>query len=188
MRPRELPYNVSTSSICGWANDMRIRRIEIENFKKLVGPVVIDNIGEGITVIAGDNEEGKSTILQALRSVLFDRHNLTGDAAEAMQPFGHRVRPEIALEFEIDGKTYRLAKGFCQRPSAELKTPTGIPRGVAGGGREASKSFCGSIRRGKVKASLTTIMVFADYSGSNRAGIQTNLPQRRQSRRTYGRT
>jgi DNA repair exonuclease SbcCD ATPase subunit len=110
---------------------MQIRKIEIRNYKKLIGPVVVDKIGDGITVIAGDNEEGKSTLLQALRTVLFDRHNLTGDAAEAMQPFGHRVRPEIGLEFEIDGATYRLKKGYCQKPSAELVTPTGVLAGLA---------------------------------------------------------
>ena len=104
---------------------MQIRKIEIQNYKKLIGPVVIDKIGEGITVIAGDNEEGKSTLLQALRTVLFDRHNLTGDAADAMQPFGHRVRPEIALEFEINGVSYSLRKGYCLKPTAELVTPTG---------------------------------------------------------------
>lgn len=110
---------------------MRIRRIEIKNFKKLVDPVVIEGLGDGTTVIAGDNEEGKSTVLQALRSVLFDRHNLTGEAAEAMQPFGHRVRPEIALDFEIGGALFRLSKGFCQRPSAELRMSSGTLSGQA---------------------------------------------------------
>ena len=119
------------SSIFGWLNDMRIRRIEIQNFKKLIGPIVIDNIADGITVLAGDNEEGKSTVLQALRTALFDRHNLTGDAADAMQPFGHKVRPEIGLVFEVDGSTYRLKKGYCQKPSAELITPTGTFAGLA---------------------------------------------------------
>jgi energy-coupling factor transporter ATP-binding protein EcfA2 len=105
---------------------MQIRKIEIQNYKKLIGPVLIDKIGDGITVIAGDNEEGKSTLLQALRAALFDRHNLTGDAADAMQPFGHRVRPEIGLEFEIGGITYRLKKGYCQKPHAELVMPNGV--------------------------------------------------------------
>lgn len=109
---------------------MQIRRIEIQNYKKLIGRVVIEQIGDGITVIAGDNEEGKSTLLQALRTALFDRHNLTGEAADAMQPFGHKVRPEIGLEFEINGVTYSLKKGFCQRPSAELVTPTGTLSGL----------------------------------------------------------
>lgn len=109
---------------------MQIRKIEILNYRKLIEPISIDKIGDGITVIAGDNEEGKSTLLQALRSALFDRHNLTGDAADSMQPFGCKVRPEITLEFEIDGFTYKLTKGFCQRPTAELITPTGIASGA----------------------------------------------------------
>jgi DNA repair exonuclease SbcCD ATPase subunit len=109
---------------------MQIRKIQIQNYRKLIGPVVIEDIGDGITVIAGDNEEGKSTLLQALRTALFDRHNLAGDAAESMQPFGHKVRPEIGLEFEIDGVAYRLNKGFCLRPSAELVTPTGTLAGL----------------------------------------------------------
>ncbi len=109
---------------------MRIRRIEVQNFRKLVARVVIEDITDGVTVIVGDNEDGKSTVLQALRTALFDRHTLTGDAADAMQPFGHRVRPEIGLDFEIDGARYSLRKCFCQRPSAELRTPTGILVGM----------------------------------------------------------
>ncbi|HEX4079079.1 MAG TPA: AAA family ATPase [Rhizomicrobium sp.] len=109
---------------------MRIRRIDVQNFRKLVDRVVIDDIADGVTVIAGDNEDGKSTVLQALRTVLFDRHTLTGADAEAMQPFGHKVRPEIGLDFEIDGALYCLRKGFCQRHSAELKTPTGTFAGM----------------------------------------------------------
>lgn len=105
---------------------MQIRRIEVQNYRKLIGPVVIDNIGDGLTVIAGDNEEGKSTLLQALRSALFDRHSLSGSAADSMLPFGYKVRPEIKLEFEVEGTRYKLTKGFCSRPGAELVTPTGI--------------------------------------------------------------
>ena len=41
---------------------MRIRRIEIANFRKLAEPVVIDTIEPRLTVIAGQNEEGKSTV------------------------------------------------------------------------------------------------------------------------------
>jgi len=110
---------------------MRLRRIEVQNFRKLVERVVIEDIADGVTIVAGDNEDGKSTILQALRAVLFDRHTLTGDGADAMQPFGHKVRPEICVHFEIGGFTYELSKGFCQRPSAELTTPTGTLAGDA---------------------------------------------------------
>ncbi|MGH8568217.1 MAG: AAA family ATPase, partial [Gammaproteobacteria bacterium] len=45
---------------------MYIRRIAVRNFRKLVTPVVIEELGDGVTVIAGDNEEGKSTLLDAI--------------------------------------------------------------------------------------------------------------------------
>lgn len=102
---------------------MRIRRIFLRNFRKFVDPVTIEGIGDGLTVIAGDNEEGKSTLLKALRTVLFERHGLTGEAAEALKPFGCEVRPEIHLDFEFDGQPYKLRKGFCQQKFAELDTP-----------------------------------------------------------------
>ena len=72
-----------------------------------------------------DNEEGKSTILAALQTVLFEKHNVTGAVANAMLPYGSKVRPEITLEFDHDGARYRLHKAFHQRPAAELDADSG---------------------------------------------------------------
>jgi chromosome segregation ATPase len=101
---------------------MRLRRIEVRSFRKLEH-AVIEDIGDGITVVVGDNEAGKSTLLAALRAALFDRHRLTGKAAEEMLPYGQRVRPEVALDFELDGKPWSLRKAFVQKPEAELVGP-----------------------------------------------------------------
>lgn len=101
---------------------MRIRAIEIRDFRKL-GHVRIEGLADGLNVLVGDNEAGKSTLLAALRAGFFDRHRLTGDAADAMQPYGQTVRPEIAIEFELAGRPWRLHKAFCQRPEAELAGP-----------------------------------------------------------------
>jgi DNA repair exonuclease SbcCD ATPase subunit len=110
---------------------MHFRRIAVRNFRKLTAPVVIEGLGDGVTVIAGDNEEGKSTLLDAIRAGLFERHNLGGKAVETMQPFGSSVRPEIQLDFEIDGEAYAITKGFAQKPSARLTTPNGTFEGAA---------------------------------------------------------
>lgn len=99
---------------------MRLRRLELSAYRCFPGRVAIDGLADGLTIVVGDNEEGKSTLLAALQSVLFDRHNLTGDAADAMLPYSSAVRPEITLDFDIDGVRYRLRKAFCQRPEAEL--------------------------------------------------------------------
>ena len=110
---------------------MLFRRIAIQNFRKHLSPIVIDGLGDGVTVVAGDNEEGKTTLLDAVRTGLFERHNVTGKTAESMQPFGSSVRPEITLEFEIDGEAYAITKGFVQRASARLTTPEGTFDGTA---------------------------------------------------------
>ena len=108
-----------------------MRSIGIKDFRKLTGPVCIDEIGDGITVISGDNEEGKSTVLEAIRTVLFTRHRVSGDAADRMQPFGQSVRPEISLDFEVNGNGYALRKAFCRRPEAELRWSGGRATGDA---------------------------------------------------------
>lgn len=110
---------------------MLFRCISVQNFRKLASPAVIEGLGAGVTIIAGDNEEGKSTLLLAIRTGLFERHNLGGRAAEAMQPFGSTVRPQIGLDFEIDGESYSITKGFVHRPSALLITPGGKFEGPA---------------------------------------------------------
>ncbi len=72
-------------------------------------------------VLVGDNEEGKSTLLMALQSALFDRHNVTGKLVQSMMPFGSSVRPEVEIDFELGGKAYSLKKEFGQAPAALLK-------------------------------------------------------------------
>ncbi|MEP9398697.1 AAA family ATPase [Mesorhizobium sp. KR2-14] len=98
---------------------MKLRRIEVRDFRKL-GHVVIDELGDGLNVIVGDNEAGKSTLLAALRAALFERHRVGGAAAAAMQPYNQSVRPEVLVEFERGGAIWTLRKAFCQRQEAEL--------------------------------------------------------------------
>ncbi len=130
---------------------MLFRRIAVRNFRKLLSPVVIEGLGDGITIVAGDNEEGKSTLLDAIRTCLFQRHTLSGEAVAEMQPFGSKVRPEIALDFEIDGKAYSVTKGFAQKESALLQTPHGIFEGQAAEERLAELLKFKVAQRGKSK-------------------------------------
>ena len=100
---------------------MRIARLAVRRFRKLREGIEIDGFEPGLTMIVGDNEEGKSTLLKALQSAFFDRHNLTGKLIDEMMPFGSSVRPEIEVDFELAGESYRLEKGFSHEPSALLK-------------------------------------------------------------------
>ncbi len=100
---------------------MQLQRIRVTQFRKLTGPVEIGDLPAGLAVIGGANEEGKSTLLEAIRAVLFEKHGLGGEAARAMQPLGAAVAPEVALDFTVDGTEYRLWKRFVSKAAAELR-------------------------------------------------------------------
>jgi uncharacterized protein YhaN len=104
---------------------MRLREIEIRDFRKLRS-ASIKGLVDGVNVIAGNNEAGKSTVLSGLQTAFFQRHNISGKLLESIQPYGCSVRPEVDLSFEIDGLTYRLQKTFAgSSGKAELTCPDG---------------------------------------------------------------
>ena len=104
---------------------MIIRRVEVRNFRKLVEPTLIENLPSGLVIVVGENEEGKSTLLSAIRSCFFDKHNMSGQRAQTFQPYNSTLRPEVLVHFEINDHRYKLFKAFCLKPQAELTTPTG---------------------------------------------------------------
>lgn len=114
---------------------MRIRRVRIREFRKLRGPVCLEGFGDGLTVIAGDNEDGKSTVLEAIRAALFCRHRASDEFVRSLAPFGcNGARPTVELDFDLNGMSWHLRKTFCRKPCEALLM-------VAGGG--AGLSFKG---------------------------------------------
>lgn len=103
---------------------MKLRRLVIRDFQKLRGETVIDAIGDGITIVAGDNEAGKSTVLRALQCALFERHKVAGEVLKGIQPYGGAVEPQVELEFDLGGRACRLEKSFGRTASAMLQVGT----------------------------------------------------------------
>ncbi|WP_082666376.1 AAA family ATPase [Aureimonas sp. AU4] len=91
----------------------------------------LDGLQPGLNVVVGDNEAGKSTLLLALRSAFFQRHRAQTEVVRLFAPYGRQVRPEVTVEFETGGESYRLRKGFLQKPDAELTWATGSLTGEA---------------------------------------------------------
>ena len=96
---------------------MWFKSVDVSRFRQFRAAVEVRDLAPGLNVIAGDNEEGKSTLLQAIRAGLFDKY--TSSVADAYRPYGESVSPRVGLVFEIDAVEYRLDKVFSRKKDGE---------------------------------------------------------------------
>jgi DNA repair exonuclease SbcCD ATPase subunit len=90
---------------------MRLKRIELKNFKRLVDFQA--QFSPGINVVKGPlNEMGKSTLLEGIIAALF--HNPKSSAKEVKDyvSWGSTKQCRTSLEFEDKGNRYLLEKDF----------------------------------------------------------------------------
>lgn len=90
---------------------MKIRAIRLENVRRFTDPVEITGIGTGLNVLAAPNEQGKSTIFDALHAVFFKDAKSWDKDIRALAPRAGG-EPRVEVEIERDGSCYRLAKQF----------------------------------------------------------------------------
>jgi len=82
------------------------------------------SFGRQLTLIAGSNESGKSTLVEALHKGLFLRATATGRGVDELRSRLHAGLPEVEIRFEAEAETWRLRKRFagaggtCQLSSA----------------------------------------------------------------------
>ena len=101
---------------------MKIRSIELTNFRKFVGTVRVENIGDNVNVLVGRNELGKSTLLEAINAVIFEKAKSTAGHVKAYRHFVNGTVPEVKLTFDIDGKTWTIHKRFAGQPGKATLT------------------------------------------------------------------
>jgi energy-coupling factor transporter ATP-binding protein EcfA2 len=91
---------------------MKIRSIELTNFRKFVGTVRVESIGDNVNVLVGRNELGKSTLLEAINGVIFEKAKSSAAHVKAFRHFVNGTVPEVKLAFDIDGKSWTVHKRF----------------------------------------------------------------------------
>ena|GEM_PF-5669255 len=101
---------------------MKLRSLSLHNVGKHNG-MVLDNLPDGMTIVFGPNEAGKSTMLAGLRGVLFGKAII----AENTTLLGQAARG--AVTFELDGEQglWRLERALTTagRSRPLLTTPSG---------------------------------------------------------------
>lgn len=104
---------------------MKLRSLALNQFKKFTSPRQLRNIEDGLNIVVGPNEMGKSTLLDALRAVLFEKYSSRAQSIKALQNDRNQAGPVVELSFELDAGEYRIIKRFMKKPYARLYYPDG---------------------------------------------------------------
>lgn len=104
---------------------MKLRSVAVNQFKKFTSPMRLDGIADGLNVVVGPNEMGKSTLLDALRAALFEKHSSKAQSIMALQNDRNQAAPVVELAFELDDGLFRITKRFIKKPYARLSCPDG---------------------------------------------------------------
>ena len=104
---------------------MRLRSLAVNQFKKFTRPTRLDGIGDGLNLVVGPNEIGKSTLLDALRAVLFEKYSSRAQPIVNLQNDRNQAAPVVELAFELDDGLYWITKRFIKKPYARLACPDG---------------------------------------------------------------
>ena len=104
---------------------MKLRSLAVNQFKKFTTPTRLAGIEDGLNVVLGPNEMGKSTLLDALRAVLFEKYSSKAQPIVALQNDRNQAAPVVQLAFELDDGLYRITKRFIKKPYARLSCPDG---------------------------------------------------------------
>ncbi len=104
---------------------MKLRRLSVNQLKRFTAPTQLGELSDGLNLVVGPNELGKSTLLDAVRAVLFERHGSRAQPIVALQNDRSGAAPVVELVFEVDGAEYTLTKRFVRSAFARLQCPDG---------------------------------------------------------------
>ena len=100
---------------------MKIRAIRLKEVGRFSEPVALEGLSGGLDVLSGPNELGKSTILEALKLVLFEKHTSKDrKTVGALRPYAGGA-PLIEVDLETGADTWRIRKQFLDGRSVELR-------------------------------------------------------------------
>lgn len=110
---------------------MRIHRVSLRDFRG-VGAASIAFAPEGVTIVEGPNEVGKSTIADAIDMLIADPDSSGRARVKAAQPAGRDVGPWAEMEFDTGPYRLTYAKRWVKETSTELVVHAPVREQLAG--------------------------------------------------------
>ena len=109
---------------------MRLTRITLLNFRGVADSTV--EFSEGVTVIEGPNEVGKSSIAEAIRLIRNAKQGSRHREVMSVQPVHKDAGPEVVLELRTGAFDLTYRKRWLKAPIAELSIRTPVPENLTG--------------------------------------------------------
>lgn len=115
---------------------MKLLSLTVENVRVLKQATI--RFDSARTVIGGDQEFGKSTLVEAIHNALFLKSRGLSGPHKAMRSDLHPGHPAVALSFETGGRRYTIRKTFAGNAAAATtlladEGPAGGATGASGG-------------------------------------------------------
>jgi recombinational DNA repair ATPase RecF len=110
---------------------MKLLSVSVENYRVLKAASVAFDPAR--TVIGGEQEFGKSTLVEAIHNAFFLKCKGTSTPHKAMRSDLHPGNPAVTLSFETGGRTYTIKKTYAGNAaaSATVLTDEGPAQGSA---------------------------------------------------------
>ncbi|AIT60816.1 AAA family ATPase [Corynebacterium doosanense] len=99
---------------------MRIHSLTIDNVRAIEHLEITGLPDTGVVVVHGDNEQGKSTILDALDAVLNHRHSSGKGEVKQLAPVHRDEAPEVTARLSVGPVELTIRKRWLKKKSAEL--------------------------------------------------------------------
>ncbi len=97
---------------------MRITSLRLQNFRGVEDRTV--TFADGVTIVEGDNEAGKSSLTEALRLLRTVPDRSRMKAIRDVQPIGTDLAPKVTLVGESGPYAFTYQKQWLRTPSTEL--------------------------------------------------------------------
>lgn len=133
---------------------MKIRSFELNNFRKFRAPIRLDGFTDGLNIVVEPNETGKSTLLDAMRAALFERHTAKNELTRSYCPWDDDVAPSVSMKFGYGEHEWHVEKQFLKGQFARLSGGGNRYEGEAA--EERLQSLLGFERGGNRGSDLDT--------------------------------
>lgn len=98
---------------------MKILKIGLRNYRG-VGDRTVEFAPDGVTIVEGPNEIGKSSIAEAIDRIIEDMDSTSRQRILAVKPVDRDVGPEVMIEAETGPYAFRYKKRFIRDRITEL--------------------------------------------------------------------